>query len=163
MKEIPLTQGFAAIVDDCDYEELMRFKWYAQKDSGTGAYYARRTMPRANGKQCKIQMHRQILDTQPGQPVDHANHDTLDNRRANIRKCTPSQNQGNRRKRLRAASSQFKGVYRRKDTSRWCARIRFVGNLRSLGYFDEEVEAARAYNVAASELFGEFALLNIIE
>ncbi len=159
MKTIELTQGFVTIVDNEDYAELNAYKWHANRHP-TGVYYARRTAIHANGKRRKIQMHRQILNAQPGQPVDHANHNTLDNRRANIRLCTQSQNNANERKQRRTTSSRFKDVYWHKGDAKWHACISVDGARRQLGYFDDEMLAARAYNVAAVKHFGEFAWLN---
>lgn len=158
-REIQLTQGHVAIVDDDDYEELNKFKWQVTRDR-SGTFYARRTTSRVSGNQRTVRMSRQILGAMTGEHVDHRNHDTLDNRRANIRLCTPSQNHGNRRKRSGASSSRYKGVYWHRATEKWHARITHRGRVHSLGYHDDELDAAHAYNVAAAEHFGEFALLN---
>ncbi len=158
MKEIPLTQGYVAIVDNEDYEELMRWKWYAAIQESQPV--ARRNTRKAEGgKRRVVLMHRQILRALPGEDVDHANHTTLDNRRSNIRRCTPSQNQGNRCKST-GCSSRFKGVRWHKGAHKWCAQIKYRGVSRHLGLFTDELDAARAYNVAAVEMFGQFALLN---
>jgi len=89
--------------------------------------------------------------------VDHRNGNGLDNRRANLRPATKSQNGANR---LIAASNKsgFKGVDLKKG--RWRAQIKVVGSKIHLGYFDLAEEAARAYDMAAIEAFGEFATLN---
>ena len=160
-REIPLTQGKVAIVDDRDFDELSRFKWQTTRDR-SGTFYAVRTTTRVGDKPRTVRMHRQILGAVAGEDVDHANHDTLDNQRHNIRTCTPSQNHGNRRKPRGACSSRFKGVYWHKASKKWSARIKHQAKQHSLGYFDDERDAARAYNVAALEHFGEFALLNEI-
>ena len=80
----------------------------------------------------------------------------------NLRNCTNAQNQGNQKKR-EGTTSRFKGVCWHKRDRKWSARIRKNGHRHNLGYFDDELDAAGAYNVAALELFGEFALLNIID
>jgi len=160
MKQIQLTQGLVTMVDDADFDELSAHKWYATRNL-TGTFYAKRMAPLANGKQCSVLMHRQILGAQPGEDVDHRSHDTLDNRRANIRRCTRSQNQANRRK-TRGCSSQFKGVYWHTRDRKWVARINIDGKRWALGYFGDELDAARAYNKAALDEWPEFALLNII-
>ncbi len=152
-KTIPLTQGYVAIVDDADYEELMQRKWYATRMGGGVKAACWR-----NGRH--LYMHRVIMKAKEGEYVDHANHDTLDNRRrSNLRTCTNAQNQANRRK-LSGCSSQFKGVYWSKHAGKWLARITTNYRMLHLGYFDDEVLAARSYNAAAIEHFGEFALLN---
>ena len=159
-KQISLTQGRVAIVDDEDYEELMRYKWHAHRDH-SGAFYARRQAPRVDGKQSAVQMHRQILGTQPGDDVHHRNHATLDNRRANIQNCSRVQHHAGRRK-LTGCSSRFKGVNWHKRDKKWEARIQYGGKRQFLGLFSNEADAARAYNVAALEHLGELALLNAV-
>jgi hypothetical protein len=157
MKTIPLTRGHSAIVDDEDFAELSKLKWFTTRNGGN-QLYARRTRP-------TMSMHRIILKAQPGQQVDHINGNSLDNRRCNLRFANTSQNAANQQK--RNGSSQFKGVaiesrtYRLKK--RWRARIKLNGKRYQLGYFHTEEEAALAYNQAAKKHFGEFARLNQIE
>ncbi len=151
-REIPLTQGYVAIVDDADYEGLMQWKWHAHK--ATRSLVAERT---EDGK--KIMMHRQITKAPPGMPVDHANHDTLDNQRHNLRVCSHRENQRNRCKQGNC-SSRFKGVYWNKQRQKWHARIKTEERRINAGFFDDECEAARAYNAEAVNHFKEFAVLN---
>lgn len=94
--------------------------------------------------------------------IDHRNRNSLDNRRSNLRICTIQLNNANRRKQSKPCTSQFKGVYFNKQYSRWMARIKYWKKYIFLGRFDEEKDAARAYNKKAKELFGEFACLNKI-
>lgn len=98
MKYIPLTQNKYTIVDDEDYPELSKYTWCADKKR-TGESYAIRTSPRIKGKCHKIYMHRQILGLEPGdkQVVDHIHHNTLDNRRKSLRKCTRKENNKNQK------------------------------------------------------------------
>ncbi|KKN85747.1 hypothetical protein LCGC14_0275520 [marine sediment metagenome] len=161
MKEIPLTQGFVSLVDDEDYEWLSLWKWYAAVSVQAGGPRAVRVAPKADGGSGHriIYMHRVILDAQPGEDVDHANHDTLDNQRKNIRRCTRSQNLMNSRKRL-GCSSRYKGVYWHKRDRRWLAQIQKEGKRYHLGCFSNERDAACAYDLAAVEYFGEFASPN---
>lgn len=157
MKEIPLTQGKVTFVDDADYEELSKWKWYAENNGHN--WYAVRKYYRIPGTS-KIPMHRQILGLPIRTPhVDHINHDGLDNRRENLRVCTEQQNHQNRSKR-NGTSSKFKGVYWNKQTQKWRAQIKAGKNRLSLGLHDSEEDAARAYDKAAQEHFGEFACLN---
>ncbi len=155
MKEIPLTQGQVALVDDQDYEELSRHKWSAFKSGKT--WYARRGFgPRSHQKQ--VYMHQQILNPPPGLQCDHINGDGLDNRRCNLRVCTQSQNQHNRR--LQGGTSEFKGVHWYKAQNKWRAKITHNGKRYHLGAFPDETDAARAYDNAAREFFGKFARPN---
>lgn len=158
MKQIPLTQGQFAIVDDADYDWLNQWKWYARYSKYTKTYYARR---RFDGN--IILMHRQILglgfrDKRQG---DHKNHNTLDNRRNNIRVCTCQENQRNRKPRLNTTSG-YKGVSWYSRIKKWQAHIQADGKREHLGYFKKEKDAALAYNKAARNLFGEFVWLNPI-
>ena len=154
---ISLTQGRFTIVDDGDFEWLNQHKWH-WKSKPTGTGYAMRDV-RENGRWKHIYMHRIILSPQGGREPDHINGDGLDNRRCNLRSCTRSQNNMNSRKR-RGCSSRYKGVCWNSRDRKWEARIRVNGRLKQLGYFDDEQEAAAAYDVAAHKLFGQFARVN---
>jgi hypothetical protein len=107
-------------------------------------------------------MHREILGFGPGDPpIDHRNHDGLDNRRQNLRPCTYGQNQVNSKPRN---GRRFKGVYRHSPhwrKKRFQAHITVANKRISLGYFLTEREAARAYDIAARKHFGDFAKLNL--
>lgn len=157
MKQIPLTQGKFAIVDDGDYEWLNKYKWYAVKNRNT--YYAVRKPSRKQGKRTRIYMHRQILDAPKELQVDHANHNGLDNRRQNIRTCTHKQQQHNRLP-VKNSSSKYKGVQWYESGKKWKAKIGYNNQYICLGYFVNEVDAAKAYDEKARELFGEFAYTN---
>jgi len=159
MREIELTQGYVALIDDEDYELVSGYEWHLHRDRN--ANYARTSVSR-NGKRARVYMHRLIMDAPKGRQVDHIDHDALNNRRANLRMCTASQNQGNQRKQT-GTSSQYKGVCWHKEKGKWHAKIKANAPCRHLGYFSDETDAARAYNDAARELFGEFAELNVIE
>jgi len=145
------------MVDDRDYESLFQFKWHAQKTS-YGGYVAVRNIPLGNGKRKIVYMHRQIMDAPVGMEVDHRNHNTLDNRRNELRVCTGSQNQHNTAS--KTGSSQYKGVCWNKRSGKWVVYIWFDGKQWSLGYFTDEEDAAKAYDKAARELFREFAYCN---
>ncbi len=153
MKEILLTQGQVALVDDEDYDEINQYKWCVAYYPNVRDYRAMRWE-----KHRIVRMSRAIMGAQDGEQVDHRNHDTLDNRRANLRLCNNSQNQHNRRRRHVAGSSLYKGVSR--HGRKWRARINLDGQCYHLGYFDDEFVAALIYDSAARKMHGEFALLN---
>ncbi len=150
MKEIPLTQGKFALVDDEDYEMLMQWKWqYA-----TG-YATRRVWPKV-----RLLMHRVIMNAQPGEQIDHKNLNRLDNQRSNLRFATYAQNMYNRRKNNSTYSSRYKGVSWYSRDKKWRSQIQFAGKLHCIGKFQSELEAALAYDEAARKHHGEFANTN---
>lgn len=154
--EIPLTQGQIALVDDEDVELLGDYRWQASWSRKTKTYYASRANHK-NGERGTLAMHRVIMGAKRGQMVDHINHDTLDNRRSNLRFCTNAENVRNGSRHQR---NHLKGVYHRAPTHKWAARISLNGKAINLGYFDTEEDAGKAYDRAAIEHFGEFAHLN---
>ncbi len=91
MREIALTQGKVALVDDADYAELVKYRWHASKSSDVGRFYAAR-FEKTNGKKHKIYMHRFLTDCPAGSEVDHRNNNSLDNRRSNFKVCSKSEN-----------------------------------------------------------------------
>lgn len=148
-KTIALTKGYVAIVDPDWHEMLSLIRWTYNK-----GYAETRS-----GKQRKHEsMHRVIMDAQPGQEVDHINGDKLDNRKLNLRLCTRNQNIQHRKG--FGGTSQFKGV--RLNYGKWDALIKHNKKSYFLGRFDCELEAARAYNEAATRLHGDFAYLNAV-
>lgn len=160
MKEIPLTQHKVAIVDDDAYEWLSQWGWSAHY-SHNDVWYADRNEPKQEGGYVTVKMHREILGvTDPKVHVDHRNHDGLDNRRENLRSATNSQNMGNQRKQTTPSSSIYKGVSWGKQSKKWQAYITSAKKRRYLGQYLTEDEAARAYNRASIEAFGEYAELN---
>lgn len=156
MKEILLTQGKFAIVDDDDYGWLSRWKWHATHHKD-GNWYAVHTTERPEHKH--LLMHRVIMDAPDGIGVDHKNRNGLDNRRKNLRFCDDIQNQRNREKSSRNKSG-FKGVCWHKGQRKFIANIKIPGKRVHLGYFETAEEAARAYDNAAKMLHGEFSRLN---
>lgn len=154
-KLIPITGGLSTLVDEADYDYLNSFRW-CLADSRWNYYVA----GYVNGS--KQSLHRFILNAPPGTQVDHVNHNGLDNRRCNIRLASASQNAANRRP--QSGSSRFKGVTRSgSKLPLW--RVYITANRKRLylGTFADEIEAAKAYDAKAKELYGEFALLNFPE
>ncbi len=105
-------------------------------------------------------MHRQILGAEKGQQVDHINRNRLDNRRSNLRMCTPSENAKNAGKRRDGLTSNYKGVFFIARNGKYSAAIQVDRKRVSLGYYAVEEDAAYYYNEKAKELHGEFAFLN---
>jgi hypothetical protein len=159
-RKIYLDEGKWTILDPNDYYRFGRFKWCI--GGGNGKLYAIRGQ-RIGADDLKIvRLHRLIMNAPDGLLVDHRNGDGLDNRRANLRLATRAQNQYNKRKR-KNATSRFRGVYFHKEHRKWAACLIVAGKKIWLGYFDSEIEAAKAYDEAAKKYRGEFACPNFPE
>lgn len=156
MKEIPLTQNRVALVDDDDYERIVAWNWiYAGGVRKNGTPYTGYAQTVRAG--VTIKMHREILGATPGQRVDHKNQNPLDNRKENLRLANNSQNIANA-KRYAGARHPYKGVA--VCGAKWRAEIRVNGKHQHLGVFETITQAARAYDRAAVQHFGEFARPN---
>jgi hypothetical protein len=165
--EVPLTQGYVALVDAEDYQRVMQFKWYAhvhhRKDGSISAVYAQRMLPETPGKRPMEHMHRFILNiTDPSIQVDHKDHDGLNDRKSNLRAATKNQNQHNVPIR-RDNTSGFKGVCWHKQHRKWVTTIQVNNKPLHIGLFLDLVEAAHAYDAAAIKYHGKFACLNFPE
>jgi hypothetical protein len=156
--EIPLKNGHIVLIDAEDAERVLAFKWTAYKiyNRKREMFYARRTIQLPNGKQKTILLHRFILDAPEGLVVDHKNGNSLDNRRENLRLATVSQNAMNRQ-RIRNVTG-FHGV--RSNDVTFKAQISVQGIIFHSTNFEKAEDAARAYDVIAKLLHGEFAKLN---
>lgn len=150
MKTIPLTKGKVALVDDDVFEYLSQWKWYCSTENRA----VRTTGDGQNQKM--IYMHREIMNAPAGIEVDHRSLNTLDNQRDNLRLSTRSQNSANKKK-YSTNKSGYKGVSWSKGMKKWCAQITVNYKNICLGYFDDPVDAAKAYDSAAKERFGDFA------
>lgn len=162
MKEIQLTQGKVALVDDSDYKRVLSFgKWHYHKN---GYAIIQKSFKNIHGTWCVnvIRMHRIILNAQDGQFVDHFNGDKLDNRKTNIRICTGIENRRNVGIRKNNKSG-YKGVFFWKARNKFTAQIWFENKKIHIGVFKSIIDAARAYNEAAVKYHGEFANLNKID
>lgn len=159
MKEIELTRGKVAIVDDDDYEYLRQYKWQFNSD---GYAVRRQYYGKINGKyvQKGIFMHRIVNKTPGGMQTDHINGNKLDNRKENLRSCTYSENARNKGL-YKNNKFGFKGVYTKGGENIY-ATIQTNGIPRHLGTFHTVEDAAKAYNEAAIKYHGEFAKLNFI-
>jgi len=155
-REIQLTKGLFAIVDDEDYERLNKHKWYANKINDI--WYAVRNT-RKNGKRMKVLMHREVLRITSTMEVDHIDHNGLNNHSNNLRKASHAQN--SRNKRPRKKTSRFKGVSWHKDRRKWRATIKVNYRSITIGCYTKEIEAALAYDESAKTYFGEFACVNM--
>jgi len=162
VKRIALTQGKFATVDDEDYTRLNAYRWFAYKKvrKNRTAWYAARNYSEGNGKYRMLKMHREILGvTNSKTQVDHKNGDGLDNQKANLRLATNTQNCQNQNK-IPRCTSKLKGVYWNKKSNKWQAQIRVSGHRQYLGLFVDESAAGDAYDSAAQQSFGKFALTN---
>jgi len=158
MKEITLSQGKVAQVDDDMFEYLNQWKWTAYKNPKDKTWYAlRATGGRKNHK--TIYMHREIMNPQAGMEVDHKDGNGLNNQKGNLRICTKSQNQYNKSIQKNNKSG-YKGVWFDKIRLRWAVSITIDGKSRRIGRYTDIVQAARAYDEAAKRYYGEFAKLN---
>jgi len=157
MKEIPLSQGLVALVDDDMFEELSKYNWHASKHRNT--FYAIRNLEIYPGLRTTVKMHRQVKRALTGELIDHWNGNGLDNQLGNLRVASSSQNSANKRMLEKGRKSRYKGVSWHKQHGKWYACI-FNKKQIFLGLHTDEVEAARAYDRKAIELFGEFAQTN---
>jgi hypothetical protein len=158
-KMIQLTKGKVAIVDDKDYPMVSRKQWHTSFTGGGENKY-----PHAKTTN-SLSMARFLMNPPTQMMVDHINHDTLDNRRSNLRICTNQENAMNSLKynRKTGTSSNYKGVSYDKKKRKWHAYIQTNGHQRHLGYFVNQEEAARSYDLAAKRYFKEYSLLNFVE
>lgn len=154
MKEIKLTQGKVALVDDEDFETLNQFKWYANK-IGNAFYAMRNKLDGKEKRRYSVFMHRIIMNTPKSMDTDHCDRDGLNNQKSNLRICNRQQNQRNQRQK-----GEFIGVSWYKYGQKWRAWITIDNKQKHLGYFEDPIVAAKARDVAAKEYFGEFANLN---
>lgn len=159
MKEIPLTQGYVALVDDDDYKWLSQYNWSVKHASDGLVKYAQKSHRKEDGRRTIIKMHRLIMDAKPGDIIDHADQNGLNNQRSNLRFATASQNSMNGPKRSRNTSGYI-GVSWDKAREKWEAHIKIDKRKKMLGRFDSAEDAAIVRDQAARIHYGEYAVLN---
>lgn len=158
MKEIPLTRGKVALVDDEDYDYLSQWKWYAYPNHGN--WYAVRGV-RKFPHYWTIRMHRVVVNAPEDMHVDHIDFDGLNNQKKNLRLCSRYEN--GRHMRLRKDNTTgYKGVYPC-PYNKFGATIYIDGKQTYLGAFDTPEDAARSYDYFAKMYYKEFAVLNFPE
>ena len=152
--EMVLTQGKTALIDASQLPLVTQYRWCAVTFGWT--FYAATGIRTTEGKWTTLYMHRLLLPN--AKEIDHINGIGTDNRLSNLRPCTTAQNQHNQKP--RKGTSSYKGVYWARQCQRWRASITVHGKTRWLGVFQDEIEAAMAYDVAAQTLCGAFARTN---
>ena len=160
-EEVKIGENTVALVDTKFAKEINKYKWNASWDRKTGQFRANKYSSKRDGT---IGMSRFVAKLAgwkiEGKYIDHINGNTLDNRLCNLRVCTNSQNMQNSKKPNRKSSSKFKGVTWDKACNKWHATIMKEYKRYNLGYYNSEIEAAKAYNKAATQFFGGFAKVN---
>lgn len=144
---VPLTRGKYAIIDLSDVETVKAYQWYFD------GKYASTNLP----NRTKLRLHKLLTDVDDGMVVDHISMDKLDNRRANLRECKPSDNNHNR---STTNPHGLRGITWNKRKQKWAAQISIGDKNKGLGYYLTKEDAALAYDKIASELYGEHARLN---
>ena len=149
------------LVDEEDWDLVNQYKWHIWGRDSRNSLYALTKIPAPETKRGKkdLPMHRLIMNAPKGMQVDHINHNGLDNRKQNLRICTPGQNRQNQGK-TRSNTSGFKGVSYFKITGKWRAGINTENGTIGIGYYDTPEEAAMAYDANARHYHGEYACLN---
>jgi hypothetical protein len=161
VKEIPLTQGMTAVVDDEDYARVSRYSWRAKRKRDGRTTYAYATIASVSSRTGRVDvaLHRLVMDAPADRQIDHIDGDGLNNRRANLRLATHAQNQANRNKQANNRSG-FKGVYKTTGSESWQSILRFNRHNYGIKTCKTKEEAARWYDRAARVVHGEFANLN---
>ena len=162
MKEIQLTKGYIALVDDKDFEKVNTISWHVVLRKDKQPMCAQGWTKGSFKLRKRLKMHRFILNlNNPNMVVDHINCNSLDNRRHNLRICKQSENCKNLRK-LRKTKSIYKGVSWHTQQKKWSVRINVDKKIIHLGTFNNDKDAAHVYNVAAVKYFKQFANLNVL-
>jgi len=147
--------GYTVLIDEEDAWMLNRWTWHAFKGKGGVMYYVRRSTHMPNGKR-SAWLHREIMGDPIGMEIDHANGNTLDNRKVNLRVCNCSENRCNCGKR-KTNTSGYKGVSFYRPNGMWVAQIQKNKQKYFMGYHSTPELAYEAFKAKAVELHGEFA------
>lgn len=158
MKQLMLTNvDKFALVDDEDYERLVHYKWSIC--GGNKCNIRRQTETPIYGRSYYVSLASDVMQKHK-QMFDHKDLNPFNNQKLNLRMCDAQQNAANRTKCKRKCSSKYKGVHWSIKDCRWIANTAFKGTRIYLGSYLNEIDAAKAYDTKAKELFGEFAVLN---
>ena len=161
MKEIKLTQGKVALVDDEDYERLVAMGKWCFHNKGYAMIIKELKKPDGQRTSKAIYMHRVIMGAEKGVLVDHRDCNGLNNQKSNLRLCSYAQNGQNSRLQSRNKAG-YKGVYWDLAKQKWRAMITIDQKMKHIGHYESILDAATAYNDMALKHFGEFAKLNEI-
>lgn len=160
MKEIPLTRGYVALVDDDDYERVSVYKWHVDsRGMRQNTVYATRALPAPDRKKSQ-QLHRLIMNAPADLDVDHIDGNGLNCQKSNMRLATAAQNSHNRKKN-RNNTSGYKGVHWVESRKKWRSEIKIQNKKISLGNFSDVLDAAKAYQDAAIKYHGDFARFDV--
>lgn len=156
-------QKFNIKVDNEDYEFISKFSWHLSPDNlkKPNNFYAYTNIRKNDGTRGRISMSRLIMNQnyKNGMEIDHKNHDTLDNRKINLRICSKTLNRLNRKPTKH--SSKYKGVSWYPKYNKWASRINKNGKTIFLGYFEKEIDAAKKYDEVVKNYHGEYACENL--
>lgn len=156
MEKVPVKSGrstYMALVDDEDYGKVCSFKWRLDPE---GYAVCTAKLEDGSNKRTTYRMHRMVMNNPTGWEVDHVSRNRLDNRKANLRLCTSSQNKANQSIRQDNKSGS-KGVSWNSASSKWVAKIYVNKKCIFLGRFSNKTEGIEAYNQAQKKYYGEFA------
>jgi len=149
--------GHVALIDEADYPLVVGYRWHTRP--ADDRWYAYAHVPGSGKTGKNIFLHRLLMGTSPDVLIDHINRNGLDCRRENMRPATTGQNNANARKHV-GSVSPYKGVSWQSRSGKWRANVACDGRRIHCGYFEHAEDAARAYDVAALALWGEYALTN---
>lgn len=149
-------------IDLADLNTIADYSWRVYVDKGNNSYKRVETSVTRNNKTTHLMLARFLMGYPKGKFTDHKDCDSLNNRRCNIRLATHDENSRNVPKRVRKTHSKFKGVSWHKLKNKWVATCAINSKNKFLGYFSNEIDAAKAYDKTAKELHGEFAKTNFL-